>query len=132
MSQLEAVTEFGPHADASSVERAEPLEVIVGFDGSRSSLQALETARQLADDHAGRVHVVYVAHVPAAAAISAEALVGVREGFGAIAHELTEAASAVLGASGRRWTFSDAMEPSPTNWLPLPRHSINPVATPGS
>ncbi|MDQ6750326.1 MAG: universal stress protein [Actinomycetota bacterium] len=105
MSQLDVVTEFGPNAATSSVERPEPLEVVVGFDGSRCSLRALTTARQLADDHAGRVHVVYVAHVPAAAALSAQAIVGIRDGFDAIARELAEAASAVLGASGRRWTF---------------------------
>jgi nucleotide-binding universal stress UspA family protein len=105
MSLLDVDTEFSRIADAARAETSAPLELIVGFDGSKSSFHALRIARQLMDHHAAHVHVVYVAHLPASAALSAPALVEIRQGFDVIAEELTEAATSILGAPGPRWTL---------------------------
>src|SRR5580704_3813430 len=51
---------------------ARRLAVVVGFDGSESAYRALDAATQLISGRPGRVVVVYVAHLSAAAAFSPE------------------------------------------------------------
>ncbi len=45
-----------------------PTYAVVGFDGSAPSLRALDTAARLLNDRPGGMEIVYVAHLPAAAA----------------------------------------------------------------
>lgn len=104
MSAPDAVSDSRPAAGPPRVPARVPLEVVVGFDGSGSALQALRVARQLAAESDGHVHVVFVAHVPLGATLSAASYAGVNDGFDAVADELRAAASAALG-SGDEWTF---------------------------
>src|SRR5580698_8658410 len=53
-----------------------PVYAVVGFDGSASSLRALDTAARLLNDRPGGMEIVYVAHVPA---VAAAGLVGAAE-----------------------------------------------------
>ena len=91
--------------DAVSRSGGGPLEVVVGFDGSRASFRALETARELVEDRAGRVHAVWVAHLPGYAALSVDAVQGIRLSFEALFDELRETAAGILGPLGDRWRF---------------------------
>ena len=45
-----------------------PTYAVVGFDGSASSVRALDAAARLLHDRPGGIEVIYVAHVPAIAA----------------------------------------------------------------
>jgi nucleotide-binding universal stress UspA family protein len=89
-----------------------PVYAVVGFDGSASSQRALDTAARLLNDRPGGMEIVYVAHLPAAAAAglvgmaSADAL----QSFDDTARELSDEARARLQAShlraaAQRWHF---------------------------
>ena len=47
------------------------LAVVVGYDGSEPARHALDLATDLLRDRVGTLEVVYVAHLPAGAALSA-------------------------------------------------------------
>jgi nucleotide-binding universal stress UspA family protein len=53
----------------------------------------------------GHLEIVYVAHLPGYASMSAQALVGLREGFTDIAAELSEEAQTALGRLEGSWHF---------------------------
>ena len=93
--------------------RPDPLVyAIVGFDGSASSLRALDAAAWLLNDRPGGMEVVYVAHVPAVADVdlTGEASAGVRQSLDDTARDLSDQLRARLQAShlragAQRWHF---------------------------
>ena len=85
---------------------------VVGFDGSASSLRALDTAARLLNDRAGGMEIVYVAHIPAVAApgLVGEASADMFQSFDDTTRELSEEVQARLKAShlraaAQRWHF---------------------------
>jgi nucleotide-binding universal stress UspA family protein len=85
---------------------------VVGFDGSASSLRALDAAARLLNDRPGGMEIVYVAHIPA---VAAPGLVGAAsadmfQSFDDTTRELSEEVQARLKAShlraaAQRWHF---------------------------
>ena len=85
---------------------------VVGFDGSASSLRALDAAAGLLNDRPGGMEIVYVAHIPA---VAAPGLVGAASAdmfrsFDDTTRELSEEVQARLKAShlraaAQRWHF---------------------------
>jgi nucleotide-binding universal stress UspA family protein len=85
---------------------------VVGFDGSASSLRALDTAARLLNDRPGGMEVVYVAHLPAVAAAglvgmpSADALQSFDDNTRELSDEVREHLQAShLRAAAQRWHF---------------------------
>jgi nucleotide-binding universal stress UspA family protein len=110
MSTLTTSTEQTAGTLAGSSDR--PAYAVVGFDGSASSLRALDTAARLLNDRPGGMEIVYVAHLPAmaTAGLTAEGSLEVRESFDDATRELSEKVRARLVAShlraaGQRWHF---------------------------
>ena len=85
---------------------------VVGFDGSASSLRALDTAARLLNDRPGGMEIVYVAHLPAVAAagLVGAASADVQQSFDDTTRELSEEVRARLQgshlrAAAQRWHF---------------------------
>ena len=85
---------------------------IVGFDGSASSLRALDAAAWLLNDRPGGMEIVYVAHLPAMAGtgLTGEASDDVLHSFDDNTRDLSEKVRAHLQAShlrgaAHRWHF---------------------------
>jgi nucleotide-binding universal stress UspA family protein len=85
---------------------------VVGFDGSASSLRALDTAARLLNDRPGGMEIVYVAHLPAVAAagLVGAASADVLQSFDDTSRELADEVRARLQAShlraaAQRWHF---------------------------
>ena len=68
------------------------LYLVVGYDGSPPASRALDAAVNLLHGRAGRVEVVYVAHLPAADTLSANAVGQLEVDFDEIARDLYAAA----------------------------------------
>jgi len=90
----------------------QPTYAVVGFDGSAPSLRALDTAARLLNDRPGGMEIVYVAHLPAAAAagLVGAASADVRQSFDDTTRELSEEVRAHLQAlhlraAAQRWHF---------------------------
>jgi nucleotide-binding universal stress UspA family protein len=95
---------------AGSLDR--PLYAVVGFDGSSSSLRALDAAVRLLNDRPGGMEIVYVAHVPVM--VSADPIGGAAadmlQTLDDTARDLSEVARARLQAlhlhaAAQRWHF---------------------------
>ena len=89
-----------------------PAYAVVGFDGSASSLRALDTAARMLNDRPGGMEIVYVAHLPAmaAAGLVGEASAGMLQSFDDNTRELADEVLARLRAShlraaAQRWHF---------------------------
>lgn len=102
MSTVQLDSEVGVDRNA---ETPTALEIVVGFDGTDSSVRALHAAQRILADRVGHIHVVWIAHVPASAGVSAEATVRIEEGFDAVAAELSALATSILGPAEGRWTM---------------------------
>ena len=81
---------------------------VVGFDGSGSSLRALDAAARLLNDRAGGMEIVYVAHLPAMTA--GEASAEMLQSLDDATRDLSEILRARLQAShlrgaAQRWHF---------------------------
>jgi len=82
------------------------LHLVVGFDGSRPAVRALDTAaRLLSVRPPGRITVVWVAHLSSTVEMSADAVAIVENDFDQVAAELRTAAAERLAASGLSWDF---------------------------
>jgi nucleotide-binding universal stress UspA family protein len=78
---------------------------VVGFDGSASSLRALDAVGRLLNDRPGGMEIVYVAHLPAMAStadLNGEASVEMPQSFGDATRDLSERVRAHLRASHLR------------------------------
>jgi nucleotide-binding universal stress UspA family protein len=89
-----------------------PVYAVVGFDGSASSLRALDTAARLLNDRPGGMEIVYVAHVPAVAAagLVGAASADLLQSFDDNTRELSEQVrdrlqASHLRAAAQRWHF---------------------------
>ncbi len=89
-----------------------PVYAVVGFDGSASSLRALDMAARLLNDRPGGMEIVYVAHVPAVAAagLVGAASADLLQSFDDNTRELSEQArdrlqASHLRAAAQRWHF---------------------------
>jgi nucleotide-binding universal stress UspA family protein len=84
---------------------------VVGFDGSASSLRALDAAARLLNDRPGGMEIVYVAHLPAiAVGLIGDAAAEVIQSFDDAARDLSEKVLAHLRGShlrgaAHRWHF---------------------------
>ena len=85
--------------------RPNHLLVVVGFDGSRPAYRALDAATQLIRGRAGNIEVVFVAHMPPAAEMTAGAHSETLKGFNEAEHEYAEAVGARLEGVDQRWRF---------------------------
>jgi nucleotide-binding universal stress UspA family protein len=79
--------------------------LVVGYDGTEPAQRALESAARLLHDRDGGLEVVYVAHIPASAALSAEAMVEVKNGFDDQEGSLASEVRTRLAATEPRWHF---------------------------
>ena len=81
------------------------LYLVVGYDGSPPASRALDAAISLLHGRAGRVEVVYVAHLPAVDMLSADAVGQMECDFDEIARDLRTAADEQLRGREERWAF---------------------------
>ncbi|HEX3714079.1 MAG TPA: universal stress protein [Trebonia sp.] len=81
------------------------LYLVVGFDGSAPAVRALDAAVALLRGRAGRLEVVYVAHLPSVDMLSADAVAELEINFDDVARELHTAASEQLRGREERWRF---------------------------
>ena len=105
-------TTLGQTAGTFSGPPDVPVYAVVGFDGSASSLRALDAAARLLHDRPGGMEIVYVAHISAVAAadVGGEAAAGVRQSFDDATRELSAEVRTRLQAShlrgaAQRWHF---------------------------
>ena len=81
------------------------LHLIVGYDGSPPATRALDTAVRLLLGRPGHITVVYVAHIPSAAAMSAEDVGDLEESFDEAEKELRVSAGQELHDFTLGWDF---------------------------
>jgi nucleotide-binding universal stress UspA family protein len=84
---------------------ATDLRLVVGFDGSPPASRALDAAVNLLQGRTGRLHVVYVAHLPSMAALSPGAVSELETGFDDVEQELRTMAAEQLRGRERSWDF---------------------------
>jgi universal stress protein A len=90
-----------------STVTTQPAEVrlVVGFDGSPSAVRALDVAVNLLRGRAGGIEVVYVAHLPSMAALSAGAVSELEISFEDVEQELRTMVGEQLRGREELWTF---------------------------
>jgi nucleotide-binding universal stress UspA family protein len=81
------------------------LVVVVGYDGSEPAQRALRSAADMLQRAPGRIEVVFVAHMPVSAGLSAQAIPTFREGFDADEHVLEREVEEALGPRAVKWHF---------------------------
>jgi nucleotide-binding universal stress UspA family protein len=81
------------------------LHIVVGYDGSPPATRALDAAVPLLQGRAGRIEVVWVAHLSTAVMMSAGAIAEMEEGFDELAPDLRAQAAAQLEGRELTWGF---------------------------
>jgi nucleotide-binding universal stress UspA family protein len=81
------------------------LRFVVGYDGSPAANRALGAAVNLLQGRPGRIEVVYVAHLPAMAALSPGAVTELETDFDDIERELHTMAADQLSDRVQSWGF---------------------------
>ncbi len=84
---------------------ATDLRLVVGYDGSPPASRALDAAVNLLRGRTGRIEVVYVAHMPSMAALSADAVTELEVDFDDVEHELRTLAGEQLRGREVDWGF---------------------------
>jgi nucleotide-binding universal stress UspA family protein len=84
---------------------ATDLRLMVGFDGSPPAIRALDAAVNLLRGRPGRLHVVYVGHLPSMDALSPGAIAELEVDFDDVAQELRTMAADRLRGREERWDF---------------------------
>jgi nucleotide-binding universal stress UspA family protein len=81
------------------------LVLVVGYDGTAPAQRALRAAAGMLAHSPGRMEVVFVAHVPAAAGFAPQATQVFRDGFDQDARDLRTEVDDALASSGVKWGF---------------------------
>ena len=81
------------------------LYLVVGYDGSGPASRALDAAVSLLRGRAGRIDVVYVAHMPGIDMMSADAVAEEQITFDDIERDLRASAGEQLRDREERWQF---------------------------
>lgn len=81
------------------------LYLVVGYDGSPPASRALDAAVSLLQGRAGRIEVVYVAHLPSIDMLSPGAVAEMEASFDEIARDLRIAAGERLRGLAEGWGF---------------------------
>jgi nucleotide-binding universal stress UspA family protein len=81
------------------------LYLVVGYDGSPPASRALDAAIGLLQGRAGRIEVVYVAHMPSIDMMSPGALAEMESSFDEIERDLRIAAAERLRGVEEEWGF---------------------------
>ncbi len=89
----------------AAVPPAGKLHLVVGYDGSPPAIRALDGAVRLLSGRTGEIVVMYVGHLPAADAMSPDALAEMEQSFGEIARDLRTQAEEQLRGREDRWRF---------------------------
>jgi hypothetical protein len=76
------------------------LQIIVGYDGSAPASRALDAAVRLLQGRAGRIDVVWVAHLSSTVRLSADAMVEMEAAFDELGPELRAQAAGQLRPRG--------------------------------
>ena len=97
------VVELAAKADMGTPRNE--LVLVVGYDGSPPSQQALEKAAELMEHRKGWLEVVFVAHTPTPAPFAPEAVAELRQVFDEESAELEAQAGSVLIHQPRHWRF---------------------------
>ena len=90
---------------STGIPPATDLRFVVGYDGSPPAIRALDGAVNLLQGRPGSIEVVYVAHVPSMATLSADAVGEIETGFDDIEQELRDMAAEQLRGREQRWSF---------------------------
>jgi nucleotide-binding universal stress UspA family protein len=96
---------------STGTPRATDLRLVVGYDGSPPATRALDAAVNLLQGRAGSIEVVYVAHMPSMAALSAGAVTELETGFDDIEQELRTMIGEQLRGREERWGFERRQGP---------------------
>jgi nucleotide-binding universal stress UspA family protein len=81
------------------------LVLVVGYDGTDPAQRALRSAADMLRDRSGRIEVVFVAHIPSAAAFSAQAIPALREGLDNDERDLAGLVEEELSGTDVKWHF---------------------------
>ncbi len=81
------------------------LHIIVGYDGSPPASRALDAAVRLLQGRAGRIEVVWVAHLSSTVMMSAGAIAEMEESFSELEPEMRDQAAGQLDGTGLDWGF---------------------------
>jgi nucleotide-binding universal stress UspA family protein len=84
---------------------ATDLRLVVGYDGSPPASRALDAAVNLLRGRTGRIDVVYVAHMPSTASLSADAVSELETDFDDVEQELRTLAGEQLRGREVDWEF---------------------------
>jgi nucleotide-binding universal stress UspA family protein len=87
------------------------LYLVVGYDGSAPAVRALDAAIRLLRGRAGRIEVIYVAHMTTAEMMSADAIVEMEQIFDEMARDLQAQAAGQLEGREDRWRFERRQGP---------------------
>jgi nucleotide-binding universal stress UspA family protein len=100
-------TEWAMEQTAGTAGRspADPVVVVVGFDGSEPAQRALDAAAGLLHGREGQLEVVYVAHVPASATLSNRSETSALASADNVERRLADEVRARLEPTEPRWHF---------------------------
>jgi nucleotide-binding universal stress UspA family protein len=105
-------TTLSPTAGTFAAPPDAPVYAVVGFDGSHSSLRAVDAAARLLHDRPGGIEIVYVAHLPVIAGMDlhGQAVAEMRQNLDDAARELSlqvrdHLQSSRLGDAAQHWHF---------------------------
>jgi nucleotide-binding universal stress UspA family protein len=84
---------------------ATDLRLVVGYDGSPPASRALDAAANLLRGRTGRIDVVYVAHMPSMASLSADAVSELETDFDDVEQELRTLVDEQLHGREVHWEF---------------------------
>ncbi len=98
--------QWEPRVDAAyAAPSAGLLRIVVGYDGSAPASRALDAAVRLLQGRAGRIDVVWVAHLSSTVRLSAGAMVEMEAAFDELEPELRAQAAGQLRDRGADWEF---------------------------
>ena len=81
------------------------LVLIVGYDGTEPAQRALQVAVDTLKRSPGRLEVVFVAHMPAAAAFSAQSIPAFHEGFNQEERDFERQVEEAVASTEVKWHF---------------------------